>query len=395
MGSDIKSLREWKKLGKKIAVFCAGRHGVILFELLGKCNISADCFFDSAEEKWGKRITDGCICINPRLVGDKDSYMVFIGVAPRYYDEVRRQALSMGYRNIADLNGLTDDIIVNHGPLYLELIEWFSHFPPSEFFYTLKQAESNIPPSAGTADACRPKTAVYTGSFGGYDDICRPAVRPGNIDYYYISDEEPEELYHYVWIDAKKFIPPEIRSPIKRNRYMKMHPHIFFPDYQYSIYVDGNIEIKGDISCFLPSGGPMISVFLHPTRDCLFYEGITIVNFGRVAAADVCRQMRKYLEEGMPVHYGLAEMGVMARKHMDPMCVRVMEKWWDEFDKGAQRDQLSFMYAMWKNGLGIGDVCPLGTDCRRSPLLKIKKHIADSRAVLNVSQVPGWGTGVE
>ena len=294
----------------------------------------------------------------------------------------------MGYRNIANLNDLTDDIIINNSSLYLELIEWFQHFPPSEFFYTPKPNRNNIPveKELNTYDS---KIAVYTGIFGGYDGICRPEVHPDNIDYYYVSDDEPEDAYPYVWIDAKKIIPPDIFSPIKRNRYIKMHPHIFFPDYKYSIYVDGNIKIKGDLSRFIPSKKPGISAFMHPTRDCLFYEGITIVNFRRVIAADVCRQMKKYLNEGMPIHYGMAEMMVIARNHMEPICIKIMEEWWNEFNKEAQRDQLSFMYVMWKNGLDVTDICSLGPNSRENPLIEIIKHDVESQAISNTLQSPG------
>ena len=382
MRYDIKNLQIWRKQGKKIAIYCAGRHGAILFEILKKCNISADCFMDSNKDKWGKKIIDDCICINPQQIEDKDNYAVFICIAPAYYEETCSQVSFMGYYNIANLNDLTDDIIINNTSLYLDLIEWFQHFPPSEFFYTPKPNKNNIPVRK-ELNTYSSKIAVYTSAFGGYDDVCKPAVHPANIDYYYISDDKPEDTYPYIWIDAKKIIPPNIQSPIKRNRYIKMHPHILFPNYKYSIYIDGNIKIKGDLSCFLPSGKLGISVFMHPNRDCLFYEGITAVNFRRVIAADVCKQMKRYLNEGMPIHYGLAAMGIIARNHMVPICIKIMEEWWDEFNKEAQRDQLSFMYVMWKNGLGITDVCSLGSNYRKNSLIEIIKHDAESLAISN------------
>lgn len=382
MHFDIKTLQAWKKQGKKIAIYCAGRHGTILFEILKKCSISADCFLDSNQYKWGQKIVDDCICVNPHQIEDKDNYIVFICIALAYYEKICNQVSFIGYHNIANLNDLTDDIIINNSSLYLDLIEWFQHFPPSEFFYTPKSNSNNIPVNT-VLNTSHFKIAVYTGTFGGYDDMCKPEVHPDNIDYYYISDKKPEDIYPYRWIDAKKIIPPDISSPIKRNRYIKMHPHIFFPDYEYSIYVDGNIKIKGDLSCFIPSKKLGISVFMHPNRDCLFYEGITIVNFRRVTAADVCKQMKRYLNEGMPLHYGLAAMGIIARKHAEPTCIKIMEEWWNEFNQGAQRDQLSFMYIMWKNGLNITDICSLGSNYCKNPLIEMKKHNTESQAISN------------
>jgi hypothetical protein len=34
-----------------------------------------------------------------------------------------------------------------------------------------------------------------------------------------------------------------------------------------------------------------------------------------------------------------------------------MERWWDEWQKGVKRDQLSLMYVLWKEGLAVH---PLG-----------------------------------
>jgi hypothetical protein len=38
---------------------------------------------------------------------------------------------------------------------------------------------------------------------------------------------------------------------IKAQRYYKTHPHIFFKDYDLSIYIDGTFSIKGNLDEFL------------------------------------------------------------------------------------------------------------------------------------------------
>lgn len=162
-----------------------------------------------------------------------------------------------------------------------------------------------------------------------------------------------------------------------------MHPHLFLGAYAYSVYMDGNILIKDDISSFLRESRTGISVFMHPMRECIYYEALSIVNFKRVNADDVCRQMNRYFAEGMPYRYGLAEMPVIAREHMKTECIDVMETWWDEFDSESQRDQLSFMYALWKNNFTLDDLESLGEDVRKCSRIEFCSHVKESRNVKN------------
>ena len=37
----------------------------------------------------------------------------------------------------------------------------------------------------------------------------------------------------------------------KRQRFFKTHPHLFFKNYDLSIYIDSNFEIKGKLDEFL------------------------------------------------------------------------------------------------------------------------------------------------
>ncbi len=369
---NISELKNWSKDKKKIAIFCAGQVGIAIYRILQKCGVRVDCFFDNDAQKHGTEIVDGCCCEDADEVAEKENYLIFIGILERYYDAVEADVRKKGFANIADFTELFDDIVVHYTDLYKKLVIWFQEYPLLEVF-CVRQPNRNSDAAAGRILKSR-RTAVYTSIFGQYDSICMPQAEAGRMDYYFISDEKKQDIDGYIWIDAKKVIPETITSPIKRNRYVKMHPHLLFPEYDYSIYVDGNIEIKQDISSFIRESRSGISVFMHPRRDCIFYEAVTIVNFKRVPADDVNKQMERYIKEGMPLHYGLPEMPVIAREHNKPACRKIMDEWWNEFDRGAQRDQLSFMYVMWKNGMGLDDLSSLGSDFRKSEHLEVKAH---------------------
>lgn len=380
----LNTLINWSKMGKKIAIFCAGQIGIATYEIFKKCGVIVDCFFDNDIRKFNKQIIDGCLCKDANLIKSKDKYIVFIGILEHHYNDIEADVRNKGFVNIGNFITIFDDIIINYPYLYKELVTWFQDYPVLEVFY-VKKCSRNLDVLKRSV-LKKKRIAVYTSIFGQYDSVYHPKIRPDNIDYYFISDNEKDADKGFIWIDAKKIIPNNITSPIKRNRYIKMHPHIIFPNYDYSIYVDGNIEIQEDISSFMRESNTGISVFMHPRRDCIFYEAITIVNFRRVTAVDVNAQMQRYIEEGMPIHYGLPEMSVIAREHNKPICKKIMNEWWDEFENGAQRDQLSFMYVMWKNNMGINDISSLGNDFRKSEYLEVKKHQIISQKVKNESK---------
>ena len=50
-------------------------------------------------------------------------------------------------------------------------------------------------------------------------------------------------------------IPDQVKnlniSTVKKQRFLKLHPHLFFKNYDLSIYIDGTFIIKGDLNDFL------------------------------------------------------------------------------------------------------------------------------------------------
>lgn len=376
-----------KQDGKKVIIYCAGLHGILFYDVLKICGVSVDFFSDSDSRKWGRTVVDGVVCVSPDRLKEYDC-VGFICVGKPYYNEIRELARREQLFEIIEISRLIDEVIENHRNLYFEILQSHAGKEPADIFYDLRPNKK--PAVTGTAgtdrDNHRKKAAVYTAVFGGYDAACFAEYQNQDLDYFYVSDVKPEGLpEYYQWVNAGDLIPARVTSPIKRNRYVKMHPHLFLKAYPYSIYLDGNITVKGDLLEFLRRSGSRtgIGVFMHPMRECVYYEALSIVNFKRVNVEDVRRQMNRYFEEGMPCRYGLAEMPVIVREHMKKECVDVMETWWREFDRESQRDQLSFMYALWKNKFGLDDLASLGENVRQCGQIEFRGHIRESREVKN------------
>ena len=137
----------------------------------------------------------------------------------------------------------------------------------------------------------------------------------------------------------------------RNSRVAKMLPHLYFTS-EYSIYIDGNIRLLKSpeelISKHLKDHD--IAVYKHPTRDCLYDEATKCAVKGLDDPETIIEQVKAYEDAGFPKHIGLAECGIIFRRHTDKVR-EFNEAWWAEYCRYSCRDQISFMYVLNKVGL--------------------------------------------
>ena len=77
----------------------------------------------------------------------------------------------------------------------------------------------------------------------------------------------------------------------------------------------------------------------------------------------------------MPKYYGLAEDNLIFRKHCDKTA-KLMDEWWYMVENYSKRDQLSFMYILWKNGITLENkkIDNVKTDYKNFLLFRHKKQ---------------------
>lgn len=146
---------------------------------------------------------------------------------------------------------------------------------------------------------------------------------------------------------------PNLYKDIRRDsRTVKMLPHIFFPDAEYSMYVDGNIICKVPIQRVIDEWlqDNDIAVFRHHNRDCLFQEAKECIRLGLDTKEAVESHVERYT--GFPEHKGLYQCGVILRRHT-PRIKRLNEAWFAQYMTGCKRDQVSFPYALEQEGISI------------------------------------------
>lgn len=194
---------------------------------------------------------------------------------------------------------------------------------------------------------------VYSAVIGGYDDP--PAVsypQPQGVQLVCISDRLIEDPgpWEIVRVDSE---PISARAQAK---VYKLFPHVLFPNMKISIWLDGTFEIIGDMSeladMALKGGGEM-AVFLHPTRACAYAEARACRRLKKENMERLDRQMARYKAKGFAENMGLLHGGVLIRRHGHRSVIETMESWWYEVSEFSMRDQLSFNFVAWRQGLGV------------------------------------------
>ena len=222
------------------------------------------------------------------------------------------------------------------------------------------------------------RIAVYTVILGGYDTVCEPRCAPDNCDFYLISDTAaPAEGSVWKQMELPEAVRERIRdlSPAAANRFLKMLPHLLFPGYAWSVYLDGNLQLVTDPTEFINRMNPQGAMFhKHVSRDCVYEEANAIL-VQKKAPEEAMAELTKFLRaEGMPEHYGLLECPVIVRRHHQPECLRLMEAWWEMFERFPYRDQMLLPYVLWKRGISTEELAGLGDNVRRCPSFHRYKH---------------------
>lgn len=195
------------------------------------------------------------------------------------------------------------------------------------------------------------KYVIYTCLTGNYDDLKQPLVVDDNFDYICFSNDIKKER-DGVW--QIKQIPFTYPDKLVESRYVKLLPHEVLQKYEYSVWIDANIQITGatfyNRTKELISKKCKIAQVNHslPFRDCIYEEIGACIEKGRIALYDGLKQYRYLKHQKYPKHFGLLENNLILRRHNDGMVVDISKLWWQEFLNHAKRDQFSLMVIYWK-----------------------------------------------
>jgi len=226
------------------------------------------------------------------------------------------------------------------------------------------------------------RVAVYTSLFGSYDILREPLFFPANVDYFVMTDQEIPSGSAWRKIDISSLVPANcLGDPVLLNRWCKMHPHLLLKDYQYSVYIDTNIWVFSDLTPLtMGLDSYPVAMFSHKKRDCVYDEVQACIKQGKGTKESLESHEELIRSHGIPRHWGLLEASVIARKHLEPECVDLMESWWEAFTKNSRRDQISLIDCLWLKGIEPSVIGTLGSNLQKSDLFIQMHHKGDPKS---------------
>lgn len=219
------------------------------------------------------------------------------------------------------------------------------------------------------------KIVIYTSIVGSYEGLLQPVVYDDTFDYIcFSSDIEDRQVG--VWKIVS--IPCQNENQVIRSRYVKLLPHQVLDEYDYSVWMDANIQITGEefyesINQRIDEGA-IIAQVPHPTSSDIYQEIRNAYYGEKVKWQDAWAQIDYLRKMKCPEGLGMFENNVMLRKHNDPTVISISEDWWSEFYKSAPRDQFSLMYVYWKHNFMPSFLFDSDHNSRNVPFLKYHVH---------------------
>jgi hypothetical protein len=190
------------------------------------------------------------------------------------------------------------------------------------------------------------RIVIYTSITNCFDQIPQLVSTWSGCDYVCFTDNP--HLRSDVW--NLRLLPSSNLDPRRRARLPKILPHLFLPESDLSIWMDGNVVPEVDLFQFAKANlkDRAALFFAHGERQCLYEEADKCITLGKDSADLINSQIAKYQREGMPRNFGLAECSILIRRHNDPQLIALMNSWWNELIAWSARDQLSLPYVSWK-----------------------------------------------
>jgi len=199
------------------------------------------------------------------------------------------------------------------------------------------------------------KYVVYTAITKGYDILKEPLALWQKDASFVAFMEEPQDMPGW----EIRPLPQQFTDPCRNAKIPKILPHRYFPDLQYSLWIDGSFLIKSKLSLEYIIKKHLqnhdLALFKNPLCNSIYEQAVYCLKFGVDRPGLIHRQMQRYADEGYRGDNGMVEGGVILRRHTSKVQ-ELNEAWYGEIVNGSRRDQLSFNYVVDKLGMRYGEL---------------------------------------
>ena len=226
-------------------------------------------------------------------------------------------------------------------------------------------------------------TIIYTVITGNYDTIKQPLVVEEGVEYVLFTNNPgivDAGLWKVVHIPSLNIVGrTEKENNILLSRKVKMLPHKYLTEGgEWSIYIDADMLIKEPLKKLLNDlhEDALFAACRHSYCKSVSEEINDLKAKGMVDATQVQQQWQRYEEWGFEDDMGISENGLLIRRHRDARVTQLMELWWEEYQNGCLRDQVSFMPCLYRTGF-MPYFQFIEMDIRNNNFVEVMKHKVD------------------
>ena len=199
------------------------------------------------------------------------------------------------------------------------------------------------------------RKCVYTVITGGYDQLLQQHCVAPDWDFIAFTDD-PSAIQSAHW-RIRQFEAGHLDVQAA-SRLPKIFPHRFLADYEFSLYIDANMRLRGTLDTLAKRANwPVFSGVRHPWRACVYEELRVIESLDMAPVASVNAPIARYEAEGVPADLGLHSNNFLMRRHNDPGVIEIAEAWWAEYIRSeTRRDQPALIVVLWRLGKTIESI---------------------------------------
>jgi hypothetical protein len=140
-------------------------------------------------------------------------------------------------------------------------------------------------------------------------------------------------------------------DPVRNAKAHKILPHLYFPEYEYSLWIDATLELADPVGDLVAEHLARHDVVFgrHPVHRSLEQEIEACLRETLDDPELIRRQVARY--DVAPNGHGAFPLASAVLRRHTPSVERFNEAWWAEISRWSRRDQLSVQHAAARAGV--------------------------------------------